>query len=134
MLVTSMTIDDYNSHEPLGQIHVADPTWEDIKNGIESLDNDQRSTLKLHTSKQNYMIIGGGNGWYVCQAFTVNHNFRYLNPDISPESFDERELVVGQPTDVFEIECLPLDYVLKAAKYYAETGEMDDTLLWDQYD
>jgi hypothetical protein len=126
-----LTLQDYNSPTPGCVIKTQNPSWADVEQAIRSLDAKQRSNLGLDITEDEYMAIGGGDGVYICQVFP--EMYRLLNPAVPEHSKERVSLVVGDVTDLWARECVPLQLVLKAAKRYYETGEMDESLIWDQY-
>lgn len=130
MLVRTMTITDRRNFSPI-EI-TCDPNWENISQGIESLDGDQRSTLALDISNNEYMGIGGGPTLYVCDVLAINGSFSLINPDVPDDDNSVIELVVGDLGEFYIWECVPLEYVLQVARHYAETGMVDETLPWQK--
>jgi hypothetical protein len=131
MLIKLLDVQDYDSATPGCLLKTFNPSWEDIEKAVRSLDNKKRSSMGLEISEDFYMAIGGGNGEYICQVFP--DMCRLLNPEIPEDSTAVKLLVVGQKSEYWAGECVPLELVLKAAKYYWETGKMAESLTWDKY-
>lgn len=109
------------------------PTWQDIETAIRRLDGDACSMLVLGIGDPvPHMGIGGGeDGNYIVYATPDNWVFYNLtNPEAPPgKSF----LVAGgQRGDYANKQCVGLTEVLRAAKTYAESGQLEASLIWEK--
>jgi hypothetical protein len=78
------------------------------------------------------MAIGGGeDGQYIVYATPDNQRFyKVVNPKAPP---GKRLLVAGgQRGDYDRKICIGLADAITAAKMYAETGQYDPTLFWEE--
>jgi hypothetical protein len=109
------------------------PTWQDIETAIRRLDGDRCSLLILGIGDPvPHMGIGGGHeGKYIVYATPDHQIFHNLiNPNAAPgKSF----LVAGgQLGDYANRQCIDLTVTLRAAKTYAESGQLDTSLIWER--
>jgi len=119
----------WRSHE------VPSPSWEQIETAIRGLDKFRHPFLFLRRKKdvkgeEEFQILGGpGSYWFaVC---TGGNQRRYFNPARGSE-----EIAVWTSDQGFADEarfiCDDVEIVLKAARHYAETGDFDPTISWEE--
>lgn len=130
MKATEVTITDYLSSHPLCRVRIKHPSLEQVEDAVRSLDGDQRSTMTIYVTDERYMLIGGGGNHYICEVFP--ETTRLLNLGVPEDSDQYVTVVVGQPGEYWQGECVPLHTVLQAARHFADTGEMDGSLLWSE--
>ena len=111
---------------------LCDPKWSDIEAAIRQLDGLTHTIVILGIGDPiPHMAIGGGKrDHYVLYATFDNVVFYTLaDPTMGPGLM---QLVVGSQGGNYERRnCVTLDLALKAAKTYAETGQLDSQLTWD---
>jgi hypothetical protein len=109
------------------------PTWQDIEVAIRRLDGDSCSLLSLgFDDPVPHMGIGGGeDGKYIVYATADNWVFHNL---IHPQAPPGKSLLVagGQRGAYANKQCVGLPEVLRAAKTYAESGQLDSSLVWEK--
>jgi hypothetical protein len=116
---------------------VPDPvTWADIEAAIRRLDGERCTELLLRGFAEDeqdvgpMMGVGGGGGHYLVWATTDGedmHNLR--NPDGDP-SESVTFVAGGQRVRVRLSEVVDLGTALRAARAFAESGEIDPALAW----
>jgi Immunity protein Imm1 len=119
--------DDSDSSERLN------PSWSDIETAIRSLDGETRTLVVLGIGNPvPHMAIGGGTGGqYILYETPDNltfHNLINLNAD---DKSKVRLTAGGQEAEYRSKLCVGLAEVLRAAKTYAESGQIDPTLNWE---
>jgi len=108
------------------------PAWADIEDAIRRLDGKTCSLLILGIGEPPvpHMAIGGGErGQYIVYATTDNVAFhKLINPQAPP---GKCLLVAGGQRGNYDRElCITMAEVLRAARRYAERGELDPALSW----
>ncbi len=128
LLITRM--DGPEDHAPA---QLENPSWRDIEVAIRRLDGETCTMLLLGIGDPvPHMGIGGGEaGRYIVYATPDNMIFHNLiNPKAAP---GKCLLVAGGQMGNYEIKlCVSLAEVLRAAKTYAETGQLESTLTWEE--
>jgi immunity protein Imm1 of predicted polymorphic toxin system len=118
--------DDLDSSERLN------PSWNDIETAIRGLDGQTRTMVVLGIGNPvPHMGIGGGtNGQYILYETPDNLTFHNLiNPNADQSKV--RLIAGGQESEYRAKLCVGLAEVLRAAKSYAESGQLDPTLNWE---
>jgi hypothetical protein len=110
---------------------VSKPEWADIEKAIHRLDGARYCELALMTREATGIsIFGGWQGRYTCELIAESENGACL---VSPNG--RRDVLVNVTEggeDSPEMWAVGLVHVPKAAKTYAETGELDETLVWER--
>ena len=111
---------------------VKNPSWEQIETAIRRLDGKTCTLVILGVGDPvpHMAIGGGGDGKYIVYATTDNLSFQTLvNPSAPP---GKCMLVAGGQAGDYALKiCVGLQEALLAAKTYAETGEVDSGLTWE---
>lgn len=118
--------DDSDSSERLN------PSWNDIETAIRGLDGQSRTLVVLGIGNPvPHMGIGGGtDGQYILYETPDNLTFHNLiNPNA--DNGKVRLKAGGQEAEYWSKLCVGLAEVLRAAKIYAESGQIDLTLNWE---
>lgn len=128
-------VDDWENHPDLGgSVTGPDLSWSTIERLIYQLDGKRRTSVSLLGPKECYMMIGGGlRRKYIVYVTCDNLTFNQL---ISPnESLREvvEQAIGGQWSEYPARICVDLDQVLTAARIYADSGKLADSLTWEEY-
>ena len=111
---------------------VTNPNWEQIETAIRRLDGKTCTLVILGVGDPvpHMAIGGGGDGKYIVYATMDNLSFQTLvNPSAPP---GKCMLVAGGQAGDYALKiCVGLQEALLAAKTYAETGEVDSGLTWE---
>jgi len=98
----------------------------------ENAHEDRAVLLTLEAESTDvYMAIGGGNnGRYVSYVTFDNDTFHNL---ITPDASGQKRLLIagGQEAEYAGFQCVNLETVLRAARTFSQTGELDSALCWD---
>lgn len=102
---------------------IDNPSLEDFEKEIKNINGKNRTGVKLIDENYGFLAIGCG---YYCRVSTVNplSLSRLMNPNHIKEHPDPRQ---QQDPD-----CVTLELVLEAAKHYYITGELKESLTWEQ--
>jgi len=130
----------YRFVENLHRIRKVDePTWELIETAIRELDGSTQTAVTIAQSVESEenmlytLTIGGGlSGQYTCSAVLGIRN--EVSNLIDPSRFLDGRVTLPIGMQSFRIparEAVSLDKVLQAARLYAETGEIDQSLKWE---
>jgi len=128
MIVTRM--DDPEDSDPREK---QNPTWGDIEAAVRLLDGRTRTLVCVGIGDPPvpHMAIGGGEGGkYIVYSTPDNRTFQTL---INPQAPRGKCLLkAGGHFGEYELrQCVNLTDALRAARTYAETGEVDPELLWE---
>jgi Immunity protein Imm1 len=124
MFAKHLSIEDGDAYEL-----VTDPEWERVGEAIKEMNGKEHTIICLQGESKIHMTIGGGPDVFVVYASDDDETFyTAFDPGQSAGSAD---LNVGQQTNKYPLELLVgKDVVLKAAKLFAETGELDPNVSW----
>lgn len=130
MHVTLLQYDTWSDRNNDSSV-VEHPSWHDIEHAIRNLDGTKHTIVMLVKNANANMTIGGK--WderFIVNATPDNYDFvSMVDPDESAEQI--LLFVGGQDGEYERRKCVPLPWVLKAAKTYVETGELDESLNWE---
>lgn len=112
-----------------------DPSWDQIREAIQTLDGGQQSDLVFVAANGNMMCIGGGQGRYVVITQTGRHLLtgvaaNLVNP-LGGEAVEGGVVVGGCQTELPEWYVVNLEMVLQAAERFYRAGELDPYLVWE---
>jgi hypothetical protein len=108
----------------------ATQSWTEIEIAIRELDGQRKTLVTLEADGETHMAVGGRGDRYVVYVTFDNEAFYYL-VDASRLGADER-LTVGGQEGVYPAKlCVGRDAALKAARSFAEFGEMDASVTWE---
>ena len=124
MFAKHLSIEDGDSYEL-----VTDPEWEKVGEAIKEMNGKEHTVICLQGESKIHMTIGGGPDVFVLYASDDDETFyTAFDPGQGGGSAD---LNVGQQTNKYPLELLVgKDVVLKAAKLFAEKGELDPNVSW----
>jgi len=108
---------------------IADPEWERVLEAIGEMNGKEHTLICVESETKKHLTIGGGPDIFVVYATGDEETFfTAINPGKAGDSW---EITVGQQTAKYPADLLVgKDVVLKAAKLFAETGKLDQTVLW----
>ena len=108
---------------------VADPEWERVLEAIREMNGKEHTLICLEGERKKHLTIGGGPDIFVVYATGDEEPFfTAIDPAKAGGSVD---MNVGQQTAQYPADLLVgKEVVLKAAKLFAETGKLDQTVLW----
>ena len=112
---------------------IAHPSLEDIEAAIKALDGKHRTTVTIRGNDDAHLAVGGGTrGQYVVYATFDNARFFTL---MSSEQSESKVLLFigGQEGDYPKSIVVDLPLAVAAAKSFAETGQIDLALQWQNH-
>ena len=111
---------------------IENPDWSQIEAAIHELDGKSKTLVTLGVDEETYMTVGGGeSGKYVVSVTFDNISFHNL-VDLSKPDATEK-LVVGGQEGIYPAKmCVDLLRCLLAARTFAESGELDRLLVWQE--
>ena len=111
---------------------IENPDWSQIEAAIHELDGKSKTLVTLGADDDTYMTIGGGeSGKYVVSVTFDNISFHNL-VDLSKSDTTEK-LVVGGQEGIYSAKmCVDLLRSLLAARTFADSGELDRLLVWQE--
>jgi hypothetical protein len=110
---------------------VDQPDVATVESTIRRLDGDRTTEVCIEADDQSYLILGGGAGRYVgFISRNENEMHNLITPTGSPEP--SIELCAGGQTGFFaERQLVDLATALRAARTFAERGELDQSVTWE---
>ena len=114
---------------------VEDPAWEEVKQMILALDGWERTLVTFGNYEEGcYMAVGGGkNGTYIAYISYDDEERLYHLTDPNGDGTGWEELVVGGQRGRFPADtCVSQKMVLRAAKRFFETQELDPDMRWEE--
>jgi Immunity protein Imm1 len=130
MLISDMTTEQWIGNKNEYKL-IENPNWTEIKTAISELDGDSKTLVTIAIDDEKYLTIGGGkSGQYVVAVTFDNITFYNLvNPRKSPAI--QKLIIGGQLGNYPEQVCTDFPSVILATKTFAETGEMERSLIWE---
>src|SRR5215472_7095543 len=126
----TMTFDDWRGFDVNAQT-INDPSWEEVRNAIESLNQQSRTEVLLQSESGDEFLIGGGNDRFiVCLTTADDRNLTLVNPSGSGV-VKERVVASGQPGDFRSNIVVRLEAALRAAKAFVITGTLAADQTWE---
>ena len=113
---------------------IENPTWQQIEAAICELDGKTQTLVTLGVDEETYMSIGGStNGRYIVNV-TFN-NMTFYNLADRTQSEQTEELVVGGQLGNYPAKlCVDLPTTLLVAQTFARSGELDNSMTWEEDD
>ena len=131
MIATELVTDSWDGDRNIEAV-VPSPTWDQIAKAIQELDGMVRTLVTITIQEPSHMAIGGGggNGLYVVYATRDGERFRTATRQIE---FTKKAVVNagGQEGEFPENRCVELATALTAAKSFAESGQLDPAIKWE---
>jgi hypothetical protein len=131
MFITSLYADKWVSRADKGET-IAQPSWIEIERAIRTLDGKEHTSVMIRKDEETYMSIGGGPNAYTLTALFENQRGPYYLLDQSRRNGDVLLVVGGQSIDVPAKMVVPLGMVLIVAKSFAERGELQEGMSWQE--
>ena len=134
MSIDRASCDGWIVGKDAGQV-VENPTWEDVKQMILSLDGWNRTLVTFGNYDEGYyMAVGGGDNRKFIAYVSYDEEERVYN--LTNQNGDKNEfvkLVVGGQRGRFPADtCVSQDMVLSAAKVFFETHELAPDMKWEE--
>lgn len=131
MFVSNLSVEKWNGNRNEGDL-IENPNWSQIETAMRQLDGKSKTLVTLGADDETYMSIGGGNlGKYVVTATFDNLKFHILVDLSKPD--ETEKLVVGGQEGIYPAKmCVDLLRCLLAARTFAESGELDPLLSWEE--
>ena len=131
MFVLDLSVEKWVGNVDEGTL-IENPTWQQIESAIRDLDGQTRTLVTLGAEDEAYMSIGSGErGNYIVNVTFDNINFYNLCDRSQPEIIEQR-VIGGQvgkyPAKLF----VDLQTALLAAKTFAESGQLDRSVTWEE--
>lgn len=107
--------------------------WQEVELAIKDLNGESRTFVTLEKNDEILMGIGGGDTCYVVYITFDNQSFQYLvNTSVLNIPTLIQLTIGGQELFYDTSRCVNLETALKAAKTFAESGEVDESLKWEK--
>ena len=134
MSIDRASCDGWVAGKDVGQV-VENPTWEDVKQMILSLDGWNRTLVTFGNYDEGYyMAVGGGDNRKFIAYVSYDEEERLYN--LTNQNGDKNEfveLVIGGQRGRFPADtCVSQDMVLSAAKVFFETHELAPDMKWEE--
>jgi hypothetical protein len=127
--VTLLSVEQRHGNERR-RIAIRRPSWWAIEGAIRGLDANRWSALTLQGQGETRMTIGGGAGRYLAHILTGEGRTKQL-VDLARTEGTVPLLVGGYWSSFPRRLLVNLRTVLKAARHFAETGELEQSLSWE---
>ncbi len=130
MLISDMTTEQWLGNKNEDNL-IKNPNWTEIKTAITELDGHSKTLVTIAIDDEQYLTIGGGKlGKYVVSVTFDNMTFYHL---INPQKYTQvQKLIIGGQLGNYPDKiCIDLNTAILATKTFAETGEMDRSLVWE---
>jgi len=129
-LVSDYWVDVIAKHE-----EIENPDWSQVQQAICRLDADVRTAVTVSLEDGSHIGVGGGGGRFMVfygTAFTEDEAyFTLIDPNKS--EIEEENLVTGGQPGIFPAnKIVNLEFALRAAQTFFETGRRDPELSWVQ--
>ncbi len=131
MFVLDLSVEKWVGNKNEGYVE-DNPNWRQIETAIRELDGKSKTLVTLGAEDDTYMSIGGGeSGKYVVTVTFDNINFQNLIDSTKPDKLEK--LVVGGQEGTYQNQmCVDLNTVLLVAKTFAELGELEQSVFWQE--
>jgi hypothetical protein len=142
MLVNELEIIVYPKRGPWRSEITEKPTWKQIENGIRRLDRHAYPFLNLFLPPRKFEMelrclnIIGGVGEYGILTFDSKHRqLQWYCDESRPDGPELVEIWTSDQGAEFEERylCNDLRVVLRVAKQFANTGELDPCVRWEDW-
>ena len=108
---------------------ITSPEWKRVLEAIAEMNGKEHTLICLESETKKHLTIGGGPDVFVIYASGDQETFfTAIDPAKAGGSV---EMTVGQQTAQYPADLLVgKDVVLKAAKLFADTGKLEQTVHW----
>lgn len=131
MFALNLSVENWIGNRDEGCL-IDNPTWQQIEKAICELDGKTKTLITLGIDDETYMSIGGGSsGKYIVNVTFDNISFHNLI-DLSKTQTIEKLVVGGQEGNYSTQICVDLQMALLAAKTFAESGQLEPSLSWEE--
>ena len=131
MFVSNLSVENWVGNRDEGEF-IENPNWNQIESAIRELNGKSKTLVTLGADDESYMTIGGGES----EKYTVNVTFDNISfsslVDLSKPDEIEKLVVGGQEGNYPAKLCVDLQTALLAAKIFAELGELEPSLYWEE--
>ena len=106
------------------------PTLNDVALAVQALDGKTQTLVTLEVDDDRHMAVGGGGGGYI--VYMTVDNRRFKNLVIAEKRGPKVSLTCGGQQGEFAAkQCVDLRTAQAAAKAFAQNGQPDPTLSWE---
>lgn len=131
MLVSDLSVEKWIGNKDEGTL-VENPIWQQIESAICELNGTTQTLVTLGVDEESYMSIGGGEAGKYIVNVTLDGMTFYNLVDRSVSEQIEKLIVGGQLGNYRAKMLTNLQTALLAAKTFAITGELDDSVTWEE--
>lgn len=131
MFILNLSMENWNGNINQ-EILLENPDWEKIETAIRELNGITKTLVTLAIDEDVYMSIGGGElSQYIVNVTFDNENFYNLvKPTITEQI---QKLIIGGQEGKYPAKMLvDLETVLLAAQTFADLGELERSLCWEE--
>ncbi|NEP44370.1 MAG: hypothetical protein F6K35_36170 [Okeania sp. SIO2H7] len=131
MFVSDLSVEKWVGNKDEGSL-MENPSWQQIESAICQLNGTTQTLVTLGADEETYMSIGGGEaGKYIVNVTLDGMTFYNLVDRTSSELIEK--LVVGGQLGNYRAKMLTnLQTALLVAKTFAGTGELDESVTWEE--
>lgn len=133
MFVLDLSVEKWVGNKDEGHL-IENPTWEQIEAAICELDGQTRTLVTLGADEETYMTVGGGEGGKYIVSVTFDNIEFYSSVDRSLGLQVETLVVGGQLGDYPAKALADLQIALLAAKTFASSGKLEESVTWEDSD
>ena len=109
---------------------IEQPSLDDVMHAVQALDGTTRTLVTSEVGDDHHMGIGGGDGGYI--VYMTADNRRFKNLVIAGKTGPNVALICGGQEGEFAAkQCVDLRMAQQAAKAFANHGQADPTLNWE---
>jgi hypothetical protein len=108
---------------------IATPDWNDVEFAIRRMNRFQYPIIRISAKDREMGIIGGNGAYFLRMPYTQTQLRTYWNQAQGDEEVWVWESDQGMNPPACSV-CFDIDIVLRAAKYFLETGEHDPSISW----
>jgi hypothetical protein len=114
-------------------VHLESPRWASVRKAI--LELDGQSCYEIFMQKEGaraMWIIGGLRNRYLCQIGSQKGTGRFMKQLVNPRKSSRKLVAIDMYNGPIwtDSDTVPKGMLLKAAKTFAETGELNEELTW----
>jgi hypothetical protein len=132
MILNKMYVEKWAGTREKGQM-ISSPSWDNVEAAIRGLDGKTKTSVFLYVTEDRLMGIGGGNNGLYTVMIDAPEFVAAQNLVEPSKSGKEIMLVVGgQSAGYPERMCVDLSRVLQAARTFAEAGQAEGSLSWEE--